>query len=352
MKLTDKFFFYAAGAMAVLTVLAAKLGAPAITVFVLAVLALLPLAKLVGEATEELSAHTNAAVGGFLNIAFGNAPELIIGLFALHAGLLTLVRASIAGAIMSNLLLVLGSALLVGGIRHKRQTFNKTAALASSTTLMLAVVALIMPAVFAHTSLAITAATLTNLNDIVAVFLLVVYVSYLWFMLKTHTHLYTEEAGTYLPLWSKAKSIGVLGGATLLMMGVSDVLVNTLEPTLRTLGWTQLFVGVVIVAIVGNAAEYVSALMMARKNKMDLALQIATGSATQITMFVAPILVIASLLFGQHLSLIFNTFELVAIVASVIITLIVVQDGESNWLEGMQLLVAYAIMVVTFFFYR
>ncbi len=352
MKFTDNFFFYAAGAMAVLTILAAKLGAPAIAVFVIAAIALLPLARLVGESTEELSAHTNAAMGGFLNVAFGNAPELIIGLFALHAGLLTLVRASIAGAIMSNLLLVLGSALLVGGMRHKRQTFNKTAALAGSTTLMLAVVALIMPAVFSHTSLGITAGTLNNINDLVAVFLLLVYVSYLWFMLRTHTHLYTEEGSAYLPRWSKMKSVLVLCGATLVMMGVSDVLVQALQPTLASLGWTQLFVGVVIVAIVGNAAEYASALMMARRNKMDLALQIATGSATQITMFVAPVLVIASLLFGQHLSLIFNTFELVAIVASVIITLIVVQDGESNWLEGLQLLVAYAVMVMTFFFYR
>jgi Ca2+:H+ antiporter len=319
--------------------------------FFLSALAIVPLAKYIGESTEVLSSYTGPALGGLLNATFGNATELIISIFAIQAGLIEVVKASITGSIIGNLLLVLGMAMFVGGMHHKKQEFNRTASMASASTLLLAAAALVMPAIFALTSPSIGNEIIGELSIFVAIFMLIAYFGSLWFMLYTHKHLYTEEVGDLEAKWSKTKCITILVLATAAVAWVSEILVGSIEPIVASFGWTELFIGVIFVAIIGNAAEHTSAILMARKNRMDLALQISIGSGTQIVMFVAPFLVLISLLFGDHMSLVFNSFELVAILLSVMITNLVVEDGESNWLEGLQLLMAYAIMAVAFFFH-
>jgi Ca2+:H+ antiporter len=324
---------------------------PSIVVFLLSAIAIIPLAKFIGEATEELSVYTGSALGGFLNASFGNATEFIIGIFALRAGLVEVVKASITGAIIGNLLLVLGAAIIAGGLKFKRQKFNKTAAMASGSTLLLATIALVMPAIFNLTAPGTGGRIIEELSVFVSIFMLIVYLASLLFVLYTHKHLYTEEVGKYEAKWSKAKSIAILLVSTIAVAWMSEILVGSIEPIVKSFGWTELFIGVIFVAIIGNAAEHTSAITMALKNKMDLALQISIGSATQIAMFVAPVLVLISLLFREPMSLIFSIFELVAIVLSVLITNMITEDGESNWLEGVQLLMAYAIMAVAFFFH-
>jgi Ca2+:H+ antiporter len=320
-------------------------------VFFLAALAIIPLAKYIGEATEELAVFTGPALGGLLNATFGNATELLIGVFALQAGLIEVVKASITGSIIGNLLLVTGTAMLFGGAKREKQEFNRTGALASSSTLMLAAIALIMPAIFLLTAPTVDEHIISELSVFVSVVMLVVYIASLFFILYTHKHLYTEEVGTLEAKWSKVRSIFTLLIATLGAAWMSEILVGSIEPVVQSLGWTQLFIGVVFVAIIGNAAEHTSAIVTALKNRMDLSLQVSIGSASQIAMFVAPALVLVSLFFPVHMSLVFNTFELIAIVLSILITNLVVQDGESNWLEGLQLLMAYAIMATAFFFH-
>jgi len=322
-----------------------------LAIFFLAALAIIPLAKYIGEATEELAVYTGPALGGLLNATFGNATELLIGIFAIKAGLVEVVKASITGSIMGNLLLVSGMAMLAGGWRHKKQEFNRTGALAASSTLLLAAIALVMPAIFLQTAPDVGGRIIGELSVFVSVFMLIVYVASLFFILYTHKHLYTEEVGKYEAKWSKAKSIFILLLATLAVAWMSEILVGSIEPVVASFGWTQLFIGVIFIAIIGNAAEHTSAIVTAMKNRMDLALQISIGSATQIAMFVAPFLVLISLLFKTQMSLVFNTFELIAIVLSILIANLVVEDGESNWFEGVQLLMAYAIMAVAFFFH-
>ncbi len=320
-----------------------------LAIFFLATLAIIPLAKYIGEATEELAVYTGPALGGLLNATFGNATELLIGVFALRAGLVEVVKASITGSIIGNLLLVGGMAMLAGGFKHKKQLFNKTGALAASSTLLLAVIALVMPAIFLQTAPSIGNQVIEELSIFVSVFMLIVYAASLFFILHTHKHLYTEEVGKYEPKWSKTKSMLILFFATLLVAWMSEILVGSIEPLVASFGWTELFIGVIFIAIIGNAAEHSSAIVTALKNRMDLALQISIGSATQIAMFVAPCLVLISLLFKTHMSLVFNTFELIAIILSILIANLIVEDGESNWFEGLQLLMAYAIMAVAFF---
>jgi Ca2+:H+ antiporter len=318
-------------------------------VFFLSALAIIPLAKYIGQATEELAAKTSAAFGGFLNVTFGNATELIIGIFALRAGLIGVVKASITGSIIGNLLLVLGTAIVAGGLRHKKQSFNRTGALAGGSTLFLAVTALIIPAILPIAAPATSSAAIEQLSVLVALCMVALYVANLLFSLFTHKHLYGSEVGKEEGDWSLNKSTWVLLGATLGVAWMSNMLVGTIDVMAKSLGWTELFVGVVIVAIVGNAAEHASAIVMAMKNKMDLALQISIGSATQMVMFVTPVFVFVSLLFQNQMTLIFDTFELACMFLSVIIVNLIIADGESNWLEGAQLLVAYAIMAIAFF---
>jgi len=329
--------------------LAAFFNAGAVPVFFLSAVAIIPLAKFIGDSTECLATRTSAAWGGFLNVTFGNATELIVGIFALHAGLIEVVKASITGSIIGNLLLVLGTAVFVGGCRHKKQVFNRTAALASGSTLFLAVIALIIPTIFPATAPSASAATVEQLSLIVAVCMIIMYGASLIFSLVTHEHLYTVHGDEKEERWGVWHSIAVLALATLGVVWMSDILVGAIGPLTQSLGWTQLFVGVIIIAIVGNAAEHASAITMAVKNKTDLTLQIAMGSATQMAIFVAPVLVLVSMFFVKPMNLVFDMFELASMILAVIIVNLVVQDGETNWLEGVQLLVAYGIMAIAFF---
>jgi Ca2+:H+ antiporter len=261
------------------------------------------------------------------------------------------VKASLTGSIVANLLLVVGTAVVAGGVRYNTQRFNRTAARANAATLLLAVIAITIPAMFfqssAHPSTMNT--SIESLSLMVSALMIITYVASIWFALWTHPHLYSDGVQDYEPEWTIRKSIAILLAATLAVAWMSEILVGSIEPVAHQLGWTQLFIGVVVVAIVGNAAEHTSAVIMALKDKMDVTLQISIGSATQIAMFVAPVLVLASVFFPHPMSLLFNTFELAAIILSVLIVNLVVGDGESNWFEGLQLLVAYAIIATAFF---
>lgn len=318
-------------------------------VFFLSGVAIIPLAKFIGEATEEVATHTGPALGGFLSATFGNATELIIGIFAIRAGLIEVVKASITGSIIGNLLLVLGMAIFLGGLKHKAQLVNRTAIMASASTLLLSVIALIIPAIFLQIAPEVSSGVIENLSVVVALLMMFSYGASLFFMLKTHKHLYAEEVGNFETKWSLRKSTSILLIATLAVAWMSEILVGSIEPVVEAFGWTELFIGVIFVAIVGNAAEHTSAITMAIKNKMDLAAQISIGSATQIVMFVMPALILVSLFFPTQMSLVFNMFELIVIVLSVMIANLIVEDGETNWFEGLQLILAYVIIGVAFF---
>jgi Ca2+:H+ antiporter len=344
----DKLFI-ALLALVPLAIGAAFAGASPVILFFLSALAIVPLAKLIGESTEELATKTTPVVGGLLTATFGNATELIIGIFALKAGLIEVVKASITGSIIGNLLFVLGLAMFWGGLSRERQTFNKTGILAQSSTLFLATIALIVPAIFFQTAGGTGVSTIQGLSILVSLVLICMYGANLFFSLYTHKHLYLEEARQFEPRWSTARAVVTLIAATLAVAWVSDILVGSVQPLVARLGWSQLFVGVIFVAVIGNAAEHFSAVFVARKDRMDLALQISIGSATQIVLVVAPVLVLLGAPLGEPMNLVFNTFELVAMVLAVLIVNFVVQDGESNWLEGLQLLAAYAIMAIAFY---
>lgn len=322
-------------------------------VFILSALAIIPFAKFIGDATEELALRTTPAAGGLLNATFGNATELIIGILALRAGLIEVVKASITGSILGNLLLVLGMAMLVGGWKREHQEFNATAAKASCSMLILATIALVIPTVFFTTSGDGSIHAETVLSYSVAVLMILAYGASLLFSLHTHKHLYQYQSADVSaePRWSVRKGILVLAVATGVVAVLSELLVNSLTPLITVFGWNQLFIGVVVVAIVGNAAEHVTAIQAARKNHMSLSLSIAIGSATQIVMFVAPVLVLVSAFFVTPMTLVFNLFELVALIFCVFVTNAVVEDGISTWLEGFQLVVAYVIMALAFFFH-
>jgi len=325
-------------------------GFPPTALFFLSALAIVPLAKFIGEATEELSARSGPAFGGLLNATFGNATELLVGVFAIREGLIEVVKASLTGSIIGNLLLVLGMAIFVGGAKYKTQKFNRSAAHASASTLLLTVIAITMPAILFQSAPSPSGSITTeSLSVFVSILMMTSYLASLWFALHTHVHFYPNEMAQYEAKWSITKGITILGLTTIAVAWISDILVHSIEPVALDLGWTQLFIGVVVIAVVGNAAEHTSAIVMAFKNRMDLSLQVSIGSATQIAMFVAPVLVLASTFFPHPMSLVFNTFELAAIILSVLMVNQVVGDGESNWFEGLQLLVAYGIIAAAFF---
>jgi Ca2+:H+ antiporter len=343
-------FFLALLVFIPITIAGSSLGFSPTWLFLLSAIAIIPLAKFIGDATEELSAKSGPALGGLLNATFGNATELLIGAFALRQGLVEVVKASITGSLIGNLLLVLGTAIFAGGARYKTLTFNRSGAQASSSTLLLAVIAMTMPAIFFQTSPSMQRPVTTeSLSLCVSVLMIMSYLASLWFVFRTHAHLYLTETEHGEAKWSVREAMVILLLATVAVGWVSDILVRSIEPVALRLGLTQLFIGVVVVAVVGNAAEHTSAIVMAAKNRMDLTLQISIGSATQIVMFVAPILVLTSVIFAKPMNLVFNPFELVAIILSVLIVNQVVGDGESNWFEGLQLLLAYAIIAAAFF---
>lgn len=336
----------------------------ALTVFAFSAIAIVPLAGLMGEATEQLASRLGAGIGGLMNATFGNAAELIIALVALHKGLYDVVKASLTGSIIGNILLVLGLSLFAGGWKRERQTFDRSAASASATLLALAALALLVPAAFHMVAeQAVAEQTLTRAREVVlertlsleiAIVLFVAYVLSLVFSLRTHKHLYEgggeAHAHAHGPVNVKRAVITLLV-ATGLIAWMSEVLVGAVEEASHVLGLTEVFVGVIVVAVVGNAAEHSTAILVAMKNQMDLALNIAIGSSIQIALFVAPVLVFASYLMPHGpMDLRFTPFEVLAVIASVAVVNLVSQDGESNWLEGALLLAVYLVLAIAFFF--
>ena len=329
-------------------------------IFVTAGLGVIPLAGLMGTATEHLAEHYGAGIGGLLNATFGNAAELIIGLVALHAGLLDVVKASITGSIIGNVLLVLGASLTVGGLKFETQRFNRTAASVGTTLLVLSTIGLIIPAIFHMMITDHPEVHEQELSLEIAIVLFVCYILSLIFSLRTHSHLYTGEAAEEseevieealgVESWSQKKSMVVLLVATVLVAVMSEFLVGAVEHTAKAWGLSDVFIGVILVAIVGNAAEHSTAVLMAMKNKVDLAINIAIGSSIQIALFVAPLLVFCGYLFGQPMDLLFTTFEVLAVATSAWIVVLITADGESNWLEGVMLLAVYLILGLAFFY--
>jgi Ca2+:H+ antiporter len=322
-------------------------------IFLGACLAIIPLAGWLGHATEELARYTGEGAGGLLNATFGNAAELIIAMMAIRKGLYAVVKASITGSIIGNILLVLGAAVLAGGIKYRHQRFNVTGARAQSTLLTLAAIALVMPAAFhalaGHQGLPRE----DGLSLAISWVLLIAYGLHLLFALRTHKQLFAgecAEANTEQP-WSLRRALVTLAGATLLIVWISEILVGSVVAAAAAFGMTNVFVGVIVVAIVGNAAEHTSAIMLARKNRMELAIGIAVGSSLQIALFVAPLLVIVSHFLGPRpMDLMFTPAEVLAIFLAVLITGQIASDGESNWIEGVQLLAVYTIIAIVFYF--
>jgi Ca2+:H+ antiporter len=339
------------------TIVAWAAGAPGVVRFALSGMAIIPLAGLIGEATEELACRLGPALGSLLNASFGNAAELIIALFALGRGLDGVVKASLTGSIIGNLLLVLGASLLAGGFRRRVQRFSRTVAGAGSTLMFLAAIGLLIPAIFHALVGDKNIAAEHGLSLWVAVILLIAYVLSLVFNLVTHPDggivEEVEESAIHDEApWGVGKATTVLLASTALVAWMSELLVGAVEEASRALGLTEVFVGVIVVAIVGNAAEHSTAVLMAWKSKMDLAVGIALGSAQQIALFVAPVLVFASHARprGGPMDLLFTPMEVAAVILAVIIARMVCEDGESNWLEGAMLLMIYAVLGLAFYF--
>jgi Ca2+:H+ antiporter len=329
-------------------------------VFACSALGIIPTAALMGRATEELASRSGPGVGGLLNVTFGNAPELIIALFALGNGLHELVKATLIGSIIGNTLLVLGASMLVGGWRRERQTFSATSATAQSSMLIAAAAAFTMPAIFQLVhgdGLPAVGAirpdfgsTVELLSGLIAGILIVVYVAGLFFSLRTHRAVFNpeyEHEGTWG--WSVRMSVLMLAAAGVAVGVMSDVLVHSVGAASESLGLSEFFIGAIVVAIVGNAAEHWVAVLVAHKDKMDLSINIAIGSSAQVALFVTPVLVLAGFLIGPGpLPLVFNGYELGALILSALIAAYVSQEGQSNWFEGVQLLAVWAIMAVVF----
>lgn len=349
--------------------------------FVVAALGLIPLAKLIGDSTEHLAFYYGSTLGSLLNVTFGNAAEIIIGVVSINAGLLDLVKASITGAILGNILLIFGLSIIAGGFKYKEQFFNRQNTGVQSSMLFLAVIGLAVPTVLAATTLKPVDVNnqirIQFLSDSLAFLLLAVYIAGIIFTVFTHKHLFfaqpqvevqTEIEGqkTLSPRrkgtdgegegewnherWGKKKSFVLLGTSMAGVIIVSEILVGSVEATTKEFGFGELFVGAVIIGIVGNAAEHTSAIILARKGKIDLSIGIAAGSGTQIALFVVPILVIAGIIIGKPVTLVFTIFELVSIFLAAIILNLIAHDGKSNWFEGLMLTTVYVIIAIGFYF--
>ena len=331
--------------------------APPAWVFVAGCLAILPLAGLMGEATEHLACRAGPAIGGLLNASFGNAAELIIGFIALRAREYEVVKASLTGSIIGNMLMVLGLAMLLGGWKRKELSFNRLAAESGSSVMVLAAIALVIPAIYAQTTEHQHPEHIESISLDIAWVLLLTYAASLLFSLKSHKALFApvgpnaaEELGEDGVAWSVTKSLVALLGSAALVALVSEHLVYAIAEAGRAMGLRKVFLGVVVLAVVGNAAEHSTAVLVAMKGKMDLALGIALGSSTQIALFVAPVLVIAGHWMGRPLSLEFTILEVAAVLLSVGAVTTLILDGKTNWFEGFQLLAIYTILGITFYF--
>lgn len=325
-----------------------------VAIFVLAAVAIIPLAGYIGAATEVLAYHTNPRLGGLLNATLGNAAELIITIAAIRAGYLELVKASITGSILGNLLLVLGMSILFGGIRHGVQTFNRKQASNNSIMLVLTVVILLIPSLLSHYigNTETPGPRVETLSLGVAAVMIVLYVlGLIYSYTVVEGPVVVEEAGheTAPKKWSLKTGIIILILSTIGVGYLSEVLVGSVEPVVATLGLSEFFIGLIFIPIIGNVAEHIVAVQVALKNKMTLSVEIAIASSLQIALFVAPLLVFISLLIGHPLTLVFNPLELIALIAGVLIAALVSADGESNWLEGAELLAIYIILALTFF---
>jgi Ca2+:H+ antiporter len=311
--------------------------------------AILPLAGLIGRATDQLALHTGPRIGGLVNATFGNVTELVIAFFLILDDQVDIVKASLTGSIIGNLLLVLGLSFLLGGLKHEEQTYNARAATIHATSLVLAVTGLLMPALFALGGRE-SFAQREVVSGTVAAVLMILYAAALLFTLVTHEHLFRTPSPEEHPEWSRRQAVGMLLVATAFVALEAEFLVSSLEPALEDLGLSEFFVGLIVIPIIGNAAEHSSAIMFALRNKVDVTLEIAIGSSTQIALFVAPALVFISLFVGHPMDFVFSTFEVAAVALSTILVFMISSDGRSNWLEGAQLTGAYAIMAISFFF--
>jgi Ca2+:H+ antiporter len=333
-------------------------------IFLFACLGLVPLAGLLGEATEELSVHTGPRVGGLLNATLGNAAELIITIVALQAGKIELVKASITGSILGNLLLILGFSLLLGGIRNGNQRFDRNITSMSATMMLLAVIGLVIPTMLELIrelqvgqldvfNTAVRDPALDSISLGVAGVLIVLYVLSLIFTFQqpeAAPHSKQADETPHVPKWNLPTAIGVLAVVTIVIVFLSEFLVGAVEPVVATLGVSELFLGIIIIPLVGNVAEHIVGVQMAFKNKMDLSLTISLGSSMQVALFVAPLLVFISLLFGPEMTLFFSLMEVGALSLAVLTATFIASDGESNWLEGAQLLAVYLIIALGFFY--
>ncbi|MGG6432752.1 calcium/proton exchanger [Anoxybacillus sp. D401a] len=323
---------------------------PATPMFVVYCVTIIALASYMGRATESLAIVAGPRIGGLLNATFGNAVELIISIFALKAGLVSVVLASLTGSVLGNLLLVAGLSFFVGGLKYKRQSFNVYDARHNSGLLTFAIlVAFVIPEVF---SMTMNEQKTLSLSIGISIIMIALYLAALYFKLVTHRGVYQHKEDVEEheePEWSKGKAMLILAIATVAVAYVSESLVHTFEVVAHSFGWSELFIGVIIVAIVGNAAEHASAIIMAYKNKMNVAVEIAIGSTLQIAMFVAPVLVLVSLAFPTKMALVFTLPELVAMVTAVLLTIVLSNDGDTNWFEGATLLAAYMIMGIGFY---
>jgi Ca2+:H+ antiporter len=345
-------------------------------VFIFAAIALTPLAKLIGQSTEHLATHYGPTVASLLNATFGNAAEIIIGIAAISAGLLNLVKATIIGSIIGNILLVFGLSLTVGGLKHKEQFFNKENTGYQSSMLFLAIIGLAVPTILAATATEVGhPGNIEFISVCVAFVLLGVYIASIIFTFVTHKHLFSipsvereekndnernHDSKISQDLdarvqsndfhWSKKRSIILLGASLIGVVIVSEVLVSSVEVTIKRFGFSEMFIGAIIVGVVGNAAEHSSAIMLARKDKLDLSIGIAAGSGTQVAIFVVPILVIAGIVANRRFDLVFTIYELAVVFLSAIILNLIAHDGKSNWFEGIMLTAVYIIVAVGFFF--
>jgi len=335
-------------------------GADHLILFAMAIIGLIPLAKLIGDSTEHLATHYGATLGSLLNVTFGNAAEIIISVVAINAGLIELVKASITGSILGNIMLIFGLSLIAGGVKHKEQIFNRENAGLQSSLIFLAIIGLAIPTILSTTVLKpidlVSQLKLQILSDVLAIVLICVYVAGILFTFFTHKHLFVAPGGADEVLemnhnrWSKRKSFLILGASMVGVVAVSEILVGSVEETSKQFGFGELFVGAIIVGIVGNAAEHSSAILLARKGKIDLSIGIAAGSGTQIALFVVPFLVMVGIILGQPFTLEFTLYELATLFLAAIIMNLIAHDGKSNWFEGIMLTAVYLIIAIGFYF--
>lgn len=341
--------------LAPIAIAAEFMHAAPLVVFSLSALAIIPLSGLLGAATEELAGHTGPTIGGLLNATLGNLAELIIAVLALRAGMIDLVKASITGSILGNLLLVLGAAQLAGGLRYKVQRFNPALAGMSVSLLMIAVIGLVVPSIFFSTHPDPAHVKTVRMSEFVAGALILGYLLSLLYSMGTHKAVFGEggdiATGEAQPHWSLKRSVAMLLVSAAAIGWLSEILVGSTQEAVKSMGLSQVFVGLILVPIIGNAAEHSSAVLMAMKNRMDLAVSIAVGSSIQVALLIAPLLVFFGLVFGQPMDLAFSLMEVASVALAVMVASTVVRDAESNWLEGAFLLLAYAVLGVAFFFY-